>query len=309
MTSLQSQVEKYVSALSPVFREEFRRYRQLHPHKQHLTSTKGHPYWKEIPRWLENRHVAIPIRTPSTQAFFDDIAWAQHSLFLFGRIQDDLFDGDAHSPALIYISDLFLLEADRVLAKYFAHSSRFWTLYRGCLKKAAQSTIEVDALQRVLGSSIHRLETAYSGVNSIFKIGPAAICLKAKKEDNIPSIFRFADRMAIIGQVIDDLRDFEADLERKRFNYAAQFLLGRTKKASSERMSFAPVGDDLVLTGAFAALFDKLRSHLKGAENAIKPLAIPEAAPFIQRYRENLRHMENHLNNVQVEYLLSKLMK
>jgi hypothetical protein len=115
--------------------------------------------------------------------------------------------------------------------------------------------------------------------------------------------------MAIVGQVIDDLRDFEEDLKRKRFNYAAQFLLGRTKKASSERMSFAPVGDDLVLTSGFAALFNRLRSYLKAAENAIKPLAIPEAAPFIQRYRENLRHMENHLNNIQVEYLLSKLMK
>ena len=162
---------------------------------------------------------------PTSSSFVEDVLWAQFCLFLFVRMQDDVFDGQAADKRLIYAADQFLVEAERTFGRHFARGSRLWSLFHQALETSTRAILRVDEMQSAPRGRPEDLLEAYAEVAAIFKVATAAVCLKTGRPGDIVALSRFADEMAMAGQILDDLEDVEEDLRRRRFNYVAKSLL------------------------------------------------------------------------------------
>lgn len=199
--------------------------RRVFARKRTATSEARSPYWIPLPQWLARKYRRDAGSRNITQRFISDVMWGQYCLFLFLRIQDDVFDGQADFPSLIYASDQFLFEAESLFLKYFSGTSPFWDIYHDCLRRSTRGIIQADRLQRTVHTKCENLLGKYAEVSSIFKVGSAAVCVRADRMKDFVHITRFADELAKAGQILDDFEDVVEDLERKRFNYAAIVLL------------------------------------------------------------------------------------
>lgn len=307
MVSLRSHLVKYARSLPRTTRLELERYLASRSVKDPDQRPRKTTYWRELPFWLFNSYRTVFTRRDLPLAFLNEVRWGQQCLFLAIRIQDDLFDGDSSSPALVCIADQFLIEADRTFSQEFDRSSQFWEMYRSCLSKTTGSILEVDGLQRKVTRDLQKLERAYAGVNALFEIGPGAICIRAKRAKDFPSISKFCDEMAIAGQILDDMRDLGEDLTRERFNYVASFFLRRQSTPLPQQAARGGAVKELLLNGSIAELFQILHQHINLAECALAKLDLPGASCFFQHYRENLRHREGHLSRRHVDFVLNSL--
>ncbi len=141
-----------------------------------------------------------------------------------------------------------------------------------CLRETTGSILEADELQRKAYPDLRRLEDAYAGVNALFKIGPAAICSRAKRMRDFPSVSKFSNEMAVVGQILDDMRDLEEDLSRQRFNFVASFFLGRRKAPVRQTGSPIDVVKNLLLNGSMTELFQHLHHRVDLAEGALREI-------------------------------------
>lgn len=307
MTFLKSQLVRYVRSLPRGAQKDFERYLKSREAKAPGRETKSSTYWRELPIWLFNSYRNGQSGRDLSREFLNDIRWGQHCLFLAIRIQDDLFDGDTSSPALLYISDQFLIEADRTFSDKIVRSARFRDIYRSCLLKTTGSILAADEIQRKVSPDLRSLEDAYAGVNALFKIAPAAICSRAKRMRDYPFVSNFCDEMAVVGQVLDDMRDLGEDLACHRFNFVVSFFLRRRNTPVRRKQTPNDLVRDLLLNGSISELFQLLHHHVDLAEGALGKLHLPGAVRFLRRYRENLHHKEGHLNRRQVHFILNAL--
>ncbi|MGA3244055.1 MAG: hypothetical protein ABSE41_05540 [Bacteroidota bacterium] len=266
------------------FRELNRRHRRK---KSRVASWLRLPYWKILPTALFDKF-RREIRQPLIpHGFLSDIQWGQYCLYLFIRFQDDVFDGQASDPALIYASDQCLLEADRIFAKYFPLRSWFWKEYRKILICTTQSIVEVDAKQRFPASRSDELLEGYARVSSILKVGSVALCAVANRQRTYRHVSHFCDEMAKAGQIMDDLRDLDEDLLQKRYNYVAN-LLRRSGKQMPARLRANVLLNNLRLVAVMEQISAEVEKHLSEASAAIEPLRIAGMKTYLARRLNNL---------------------
>ena len=243
----------------------------------------------------------------TARTFLDDVLWAQYCLFLFIRIQDDILDRQAISPALIFGSDQFLFEAERVFLKYFDRASIFWDWYRMYLRKTISAILEVDWYQQSPRTSPKWLLNTYARVDSIFKIGPMAVCSHYNQMSDFPYVDKFADETAMAGQILDDLADLVEDLERQRYNYAANAILRKNKMRRGSKQSLIDqIVRGLLLTPIATKLLDEIRTHLQRAFDAIRPLGLNGPEALDRECHQEVESIHRSLHRRRVETIFGK---
>lgn len=285
-------------------------------HYLHLQKTTGYakncsgqkylyPFWILLPDWLQRKYVKIPGK--SDAAFFSDLLWAEYCLFLCIRIQDDLFDGQADEPALVFAANLFLLEAEKVLSRYFAADSAFWNIFRDVQKKTIYAILENAAMHHSRQKSPGQLLAGYAKLSTHFNLAPAAVCLRYQRMQDFPHLTKFSIALAVAGQIIDDLEDIQEDLRCGKYNYAAQQLLPvRGKKIKPVKNISAAIAKEMLLSPGIHALFDQVCRYLKRAEQAIKPLDIKEAEQLVKAYQNGMQQMQNRFLTSRADFIFKR---
>ena len=266
------------------------------------------PYWILLPIWLSSAYSGNKRSGKTLGGFIKDILWAQYCLFLFVRIQDDLFDKHVSSQSLIFISNRFLLEAERKFSIYFAVRSSFWKIYRAHLRETTLAIQHVDKLQRSLNAKPRHLLVAYAKVNAIFKTASIAVCLKYDRMRDFEYIQQFADEVATGSQILDDFEDIVEDLHRKRFNYAANVILRSAPRTKDARGTNPDrIARSLVFTPAGTELLTEVRDRLARGYDALKPLGIAEAGEFSEAYRRSLDAIQTQFNYKRAKLIVGKV--
>ncbi len=193
----------------------------------------GIPYWILLPSELAALWEGGAGGSRRARGALADILWAQFCLFMFIRLQDDLLDGDCTEPSLLFVADLFYLEAEKTFRRHLGSSARFARCVPDCVEITAKAVLEVHRLQRS-PSSPELLLPLPSAVNAVFKPALLAICLLHGKSRLYPKLERAYDAFALAGQLLDDYRDLEEDLRNGRANLVAQLYLER--RNSGKRM-------------------------------------------------------------------------
>lgn len=298
-------VERTVNSWPRVIQRDIRQYLGL-ARKKFGADVRLHgrrtdqPYWILLPFWLKEK-LGRRNGVFRGKHFMDDILWGQYCLFVFIRIQDDLFDKHTERPPLIYASDLFLFEAERVFSKYFHKASAFWNIYRSCIVETILAIASGDSMERKPVRNRERLLSAHGRTSTICNVAPAALCLKAGRIRDFKRVSVFATEMMKTGAIVDDLQDLEEDLERGRFNYAASFFLhGIRMKKSGKKIVRRQIVRNVLLSDGLTRLFQEINRHMELAERSIKPIAVPAANKYLQSYRRSIAIMENDIHRWRV---------
>jgi len=105
------------------------------------------PFWLILPGLLHSKYATNLQEKESNNLFLSDILWAQICIFLSIRMKDDVIDLEIENPLFILISDLFLIETEQVLIKYFKREHNFWPVYFQLLKETIASLFEKEDLE------------------------------------------------------------------------------------------------------------------------------------------------------------------
>jgi hypothetical protein len=261
-----------------------------------------------LPFWLADVYRQRNVALTTSRNFMRDILWAQYCLFVFIRIQDDLFDKHTERSSLIYASDLFLFEAERMFSRYFRKSSVFWNIYRSCIAETILAIASGDSMERKPVRNRAQLLSAHGRTSKICNVAPAALCLKAGRMKDFKRVSVFSTEMMKAGAIVDDLQDMEEDLNRGRFNYAASFFLHsiRMKKSTKQNVR-RQVVRNVLLSDGLTKLFKEINRHLDLAERSINPFALPAAAKYLQSYRRSIEMMENSIHRWRVRTIFGNM--
>lgn len=274
------------------------------PHRR--AAAANLPYWAVLPWLLWRQHAG----DQDDRGFLCDAVWGQQCLFLLIRIQDDLFDGQASDLSLVFASDQFAIEAERVFSGHFARSSSFWDVFRTALTNTTRTILEVDRLQRCFEGPPDRLLAGYAAVASIFKVGTAAVCIRFGKQRDLRALGRFADEMAMAGQILDDLEDVADDWRRQRFNYVARVLLrsdgGPSELSRSERR-LKGVVEDIYLGEGAETVMGLVKRHLTRAAAALEAVDFPGAHRYMKSSIDGLSELRAAFHRAQVRHFLGPL--
>ena len=260
------------------------------------------PYWVVLPFWLaEMFRGKKPVRGYG-KLFMRDILWGQYCLFVFIRLQDDIFDRHTDRPTLIYASDMFLIEADRVFARHFPKPSPFWKIYRTSIEDTLSAVVTADSLEQKPVRDRAALLEAHGGTSTICNIAPAALCLKAGRMRAFKSISVFSTEMMKAGAIVDDILDMEEDVERGRFNFATSYFLRGAKMEGPWKTKVrAQIARNLLFGDGLSGLFFEINRHLDRAESAMNAFAVPAAYGYLRSYRRLVAEMEGGIRLQGVE--------
>jgi hypothetical protein len=247
-------------------------------------------YWVHLPHWLLTR-ASSPDPT-----LLDDVLWAQYCLFVFIRMQDDVLDGQARSPRLLFVANEFLLEAERTFARRSGHPVAEYV--RGTIAETSRAILAADALQRREIASVSALISLHAGVSAIFKAAPAAICLAHGDLKALEHAERFADGLAVAGQLIDDFEDIDADLDDGRLNLAARVLAPHVSPRQSGARG--AVHRAIVEGTRLPRLFALIRQHVSASRAAIAPLDLPDADPYLDQVDRDVDAFERAVHRARV---------
>ena len=251
------------------------------------------PYWILLPFWLAEKYHGRHYRRALGRRVLDDILWGQYCLFLFIRLQDDLFDRHTDRASLLYPSDLFLLEAERTFSRHFPKGSQFWKIYRDCIEKTLFAIVIGDNMERRPVRNRGRLLEALGGTSTICNVGPAALCGMAGRFRDFKRVTTFSTEMMKAGAIVDDIEDMEEDLRRGRFNYAASFFLRGFRMGEAwKTKALRRVRRESVHGRGPSPLFLQIHRHLDAAEAAMRPFAVPAALEYLRSFRRSVVAME-----------------
>jgi hypothetical protein len=253
--------------------------------------------WLLLPIWLMTAFRPRPTR--ADVAWLREVLWGQYTLYLVVRIHDDVFDGQASGPFLVYVGDRFLLESEQAFDRHV--DVRFWPTFRAALVETLSGIVEVDALQRRRVPPGPKLLRAYARVSAIFKVGAAAVCLRCARTAAFPRIARFKDELAMASQILDDLLDMEEDLARGRRNYVASVVLGAARAAPGRQDVLDQIGARIVLGDGLQPVLDEVGRHLTAAGRAIAPLGLPPAESYVAQLQRHLARLRQEVHRTRVE--------
>jgi hypothetical protein len=267
-------------------------------------------YWLLLPSWLDHRHARIlPATTEGLSPFVSNVLWGQYALFVAVRIQDDLFDGQANPPILVFAADRLLLEAEEAFRRASDLPPDFWKVYQDCRQATSQAIVETDLLLQKESTSSDALLKEYAAVSSIFKLGSAAVCFRAGRLEDFVHAERFCDEMAQVLQILDDLEDVVDDLERGRGNCVSR-IIGVGLPTSGDRALYSGlVAEQLFGRGMWEPVLVEALKHLGAAEDALRPVALPESGPYVAAQRGILGGMEALFTDGDREELSARLFR
>ncbi len=304
---LQTFINSWPESMAADFSDHYNRFKRP-PKSENSAEAKyfEYPFWILLPCWLSDKY-SFNLK-PYSRHFLKDMLWVQFCLFFFIRNQDDLFDAHTHKTSLIFASNLFLLEAENILARYLMSSSNFWPFFRDSVKVSSQAIVETATMQQTFTTSPGKLLTGYARTALCFNIGIAAICTKCKRMKDFPFLTRFAAEMVIAGQLMDDLEDIEEDFHSGKYNYAANRLLRQFGRRTIKKHD-APelIRRAILVTDGIGYLFRDVRRHLSLAEQAIEQVVIPEASYLIQKYQAGMTKMHNNFHHNRVNFFFDGL--
>jgi hypothetical protein len=250
------------------------------------------PSWRILPSMLAQRLRSEGASGGLPRGFLRDVRWGQYCLYLCFRFQDDLFDDESDSRVAIFAADICLAEAGRVFTLHFPGDPWFWKVYHEGLRITAGSIVEVDRLQQKPGVRLEALLEGYARVAEVLKVGTAAVCSMMGRKDLYPLLSRFGDEMAKAGQIVDDLRDLEEDLERGRNNCVAAIVRSRSKRGRAMAGRASPLLDGLLFLSARETALQMAREHIEQAARAVEGLSLPGMKAYIARYLSALAELE-----------------
>lgn len=299
---LQRRLAEYLNTRPAAVVEDVKRYlRAGEAAKDTARGARADRYWTLLPGWLL-RSPSFAGRAELNPGFLRDVLWGQYCLFLVIRIHDDLLDGQARSPALLFVADGLLVESERSFAKHLQRAP-FWDLFRDLLDTTLRAILEVDALQRDPGGIRSETLGKYGDVASIFKVGSAAVCAKCRRMDHFQRVSRFADHLAVANQVVDDVRDVQEDLDRGRFNFAAtHFGIRRGASLAEQRRA---IGQAVLLDDGMGSLINLVKEHYDAALVEIQAIDLAPAAAFVKRAQHQLARFARDAHRSRVRYLLA----
>ncbi len=300
MFSLFDRLDTISRGWPPSIKGEFRRYIRRYCQESEsagriIDDYRSLPYWHLFPVWLARKYNA---RTPGTIAgrVLDDILWGQYGVFLAMRIKDDLFDDREITSLLFFAADQFLADASAVFFRHLHHSNRFRDIFTGSINETVRAFMEVEAMLRRRRVSLRRLRDGHARVSSVFKIGSAAICHLAGRPRDFAPVSAAADNLAVAGQILDDFRDMNEDLDRGRLNYAARFIMGTSRPAAAGRdEAVGRIAERLLYSGRLARLFREVIRHVESARDVLGPLRLPKADRYFSDYVQAVRKMADEV--------------
>ena len=300
-TDIRKRLDNYIKTLPRQVRIEFRAYRKLSPAPHSPAGrSSDQPYWILLPQWLHRRYRRNRFQHPPPRAFLRDILWGQYCLFLSVRIHDDLFDGHARLPSLIFAADQLLLEAEQTFSRWMPYESAFWKTYRSSMRETVGAILRVDELQRSPATSPRKLIREYADVNAVLKISSLALCLRYKRLNDVPYVDRFMNNIAVGSQLLDDFRDLAEDFKGKRFNYVALKALHVNGPPSPRRkVQLRDVTKQLLFSDVTNEVMGEILALFSGAYAALEPLQLAQAR------RASKRHL-HYLTSMRQEILLRR---
>ncbi|HUI63907.1 MAG TPA: hypothetical protein VL126_03620 [Bacteroidota bacterium] len=237
-----------------------------------------------LPGWLAIHFARSDSRFhPGTDRLLEDVLWGQYALFVALRMQDDLFDRQADSRSLIFAPDLFIAESAKCFAGLCGDIPAFWDLYGDCTARTVRAILEVEILQKAGECPVDALLEKYAEVNSIFKVGSAAVCLLADGFDQFSAVSQFCDEIAKVAQIYDDIEDVTADLADGRMNYVARRIGLSVGDQLDEADLLAKIESWLHDEVKTMRLVSEMRIHIACAEEAIAPLNLPGVNAYCRR--------------------------
>ncbi len=248
-------------------------------------------YWTVIPEIL--------IRSLSSAgrpvgSFLDDLRWGQYCIFLHVRIYDDLLDGHVGASRLRVAADLTLADGRKAFARHFGPRSSFWRVFTDLLAVTVKAIAAVDILQRRLRPPTVILRQ-YANISAVFKIGLAAACIHSDRRKQYKQMARCFDAIAIAGQIIDDLEDFEEDLRRRRFNSVAAILARTFRDGASPPDLEHRLAGALLYGDGTARVMQVLTGQLDRAEKALHGLRLPEVRRYLSEERLAVARLSDSL--------------
>jgi hypothetical protein len=204
-------------------------------------------------------------------------------------MRDDLFDRQWNDRSISAAADLLESEAEAALSSHFPSRDPFWRIYRGCLRSTATGIARVDSLQRSKTSRPSELLAAYSRVNSLFCIAPAAVCRRTGRPRSFSAARSFSDQYSAAAQVLDDLADIREDLDRGRMNYAAAVAIGTARRRVRAHRRLRLVEEGLIEDRAGVALLDQASRRFDDAFRAIASLGSPSADAYAAGCRRAMK--------------------
>ncbi len=256
------------------------------------------PYWLYQPAWLA-RHYSAGDISQREREFLRDVILGQYCVYLSVRIADDLFDRQSNSRALLHAAQLFRREARRIFLLHFSKRRAFWGIYRSCLATTSRHIRLVDRLQRSPWTDPNELLLAYAGVNAIFTIGAASVCLRHRRMRDYRMVQAFSGRCSAGTQVLDDMADVREDLRRHRWNYAANMASRSISTRNSGRRTRARRIEYLFHSAEVpATLVGQVKTMVESAFDLIRPLRMAGAERCRRKYRLGLSRMEETLRTL-----------
>ena len=211
------------------------------------------------------------------------------------------------TPSLIFISDQFLFEAERVLSQYFDRKSKFWYIYRDCIQETTRAIVQVDRLQQFPHSSKRKYINGYVRVNALFTIGPAAVCLRERRMKDFVHIKKFIQYLSVANQILDDFQDIVEDLQRKRYNYAAVCLLRvNSKSTANYKRPLNQMLNAMVFSPTGMEILEEVQIYVKNAFDALEPIGLPRMNALSRIYQRYLADMQNNLHTHRVKIIFNK---
>ncbi len=261
-------------------------------------------YWLQAAEWLAD---AFDRRsTACGHRFFEDLCWVQYCVYATFRVQDDLVDGDTRDPLLAVEANRLLVEASRCAARHFEGSSPFWSVFQGSIEATSRAIASLDELQRTAEREPHKELKLYVDLAACLRIAAAAMAIGADREELWEQrIAPALDRLAVAGQILDDLQDLEEDLRAGRLNYAA-WSLGRPIFGATPEATLTVIASNLATGERLAELLDVPKRLVAEAAEVLGRTVCPPLHAYLLRYRDGVDAVESEMSARRDMLLLRK---
>lgn len=178
------------------------------------------PYWLVLPCELAAAWVAggeLP------EEDLDGLLWGQFCLFLAIRLQDDLLDGDVEDAALQFVANRFLVESLEAFERAEL-PPEFRRELRRCIRATSDGILAVQKLESRWGGFGEAHLPLHAEASAVLRVGAAAVCFRLERPGDLSWLEEVSDRLVVVGQICDDLKDLAEDLGRGRFTWVANRL-------------------------------------------------------------------------------------
>lgn len=247
--------------------------------------TAGFP-WLLIAEWLAERFELTA--SEEGRALVAELRWIQYCIYGLFRAQDDLVDGDTDDVLLTIEANHLLAEATRSAARHFDAHSPLWTILTDSIDATSRAIVRLDEIQSVPEREPHGELVLYRDLSACLEIAAAGIAIAAGRRDAWEEAISPAlGRLAVAGQILDDLFDLSEDLEGGHVNYAAWYLCRPVFGSTPEAIE-AVVASNLATTDRLDGLLSTAGGLLREAARLVSPALCPRTHAYLLDYERSL---------------------